>query len=314
MPKLGLPITPPNTATPESVEIVRHSEMADFRQCPLKWWLKWVQQWNPRETSEASTMGTAWHEVMAHHHRFLQQAPPNMDTMEVRRALGPVFDYFQETDFYDRLVWMYDGYLEKYGLDPDWEILEFETTQTVQMMPGVLYEWTTDVLVLDIRLNKIQVVDAKSTKNPLRKIDTDLSDQLGLYVKAQSLRGDYLVMGGITDQARTEKLKRPMTLDERFARIPTYRSAIELDNIWLDAKRTVRKMLEYRESGEIPYSAPDPRICGWKCDFVESHLILRKTPESKWEQRLGPLMRSKGLEQKEVPRGSDRAYTKSTLA
>jgi hypothetical protein len=205
---------------------------------------------------------------------------------------------------------MYEGYNQLYGLDEQWEVIEFESTLTVPMMPGVLYEWTTDLLVFDHGLQKLRVVDAKSTKNPLRKIDTDLSDQLGLYIKAQTLRGTP-VADGITNQARTEKLKRPMTLDERFARIPTYRSPVELDNIWYDAQTTVRKMLEAQAEGIFPHSNPDPRVCGWKCDFVEAHLILRKTPRTKWESRLGPLMRTQGLVQKEVPRGSDTDLTTS---
>jgi hypothetical protein len=102
-----------------------------------------------------------------------------------------------------------------------------------------------------------------------------------------------------------------MTLEERYAQISAYKSQIELDNIWDDAKKTIREILRCRESGEDPYSAPDPRICTWKCDYVETHLILRKTPKHKWEQRLGPLMRTRGFEQKEAPRGSDRATFKA---
>jgi hypothetical protein len=132
----------------------------------------------------------------------------------------------------------------------------------------------------------------------------DLSDQIGLYVKAQTLRGQP-VADGLVNQVRTEKLKRPMTLDERNARLSAYKSPIELDNIWNDAKKVVRRILEVRESGEIPYSGPDPRVCSWKCDYKETHLILRKTPESKWASRVESLLRMKGFRQGQVPRGSD---------
>lgn len=268
---------------------------------PLKWWLKWVQRWNPSEHSEASTLGTAWHVVMAHHYGTLQDEA----YADVHGNAYDALNFYNNEEFFDRLFWMYEGYRE-YWAEADllWEIIEFESTQTVEIMPGVLYEWTTDLLVFDKQLRKLRVVDAKSTKNPLRKIDTDLSDQLGLYIKAQTLRGKP-VADGITNQARTEKLKRHMTFEERYARIPTYRSPIELDNIWYDAQRTIKAMLRIQDEGEAPYSAPDPRVCSWKCDFVEAHLVLRKTHRDKWDSRLGPLMRTKGLVQKDVPRGSD---------
>lgn len=274
--------------------------MADFRQCPLKWWLKWVQRWNPSETSEASTLGTAWHVVMAHHYGTLQDEA----YADVHGSAYDAVMFYRAEPFYEKLVWMYEGYVERYGHDPQWEIIEFESTQTVEIMPGVLYEWTTDLLVFDKTVGKLRVVDAKSTRHQLRKIDSALSDQLGLYIKAQTLRGKP-VADGVINQARTEKLKRHMTMEERFARIPDYRSPIELDNIWYDAQRTIRAMLRMQDEGEMPYSAPDPRVCDWKCDFVEAHLVLRKTHRDKWDSRLGPLMRTKGLVQKDVPRGSD---------
>lgn len=292
--------TKPTTTTIGPDVVIRHSEISDFRQCPMKWWLKWVQKWNPAETSEASTLGTAWHHVMHRHYGALKDD----GYAEVHGNGWDAVKYYEGSDFYDRLSWMLEGYQEKNGLDDQWEILDFESTKTVEILPGIQYEWTTDLLVLDRSLNRVRVVDHKSTKNPLRKIDTDLSDQLGLYINAE-IRSGRDVVDGITNQARTEKLKRAMTLDERFARIPTYRPPVELDNIWYDAQRTIQHILQFRDGGEMPYSSPDPRVCSWKCDFVEAHLILRKTPRAKWDSRLGPLMRTKGLVQGEVPRGSD---------
>lgn len=293
---------------PRPPVVVRHSEMADFRQCPLKWWFKWMGSWQTKEAGEASSLGTAWHEVMAHHYELLQKYQRAGRVLPVETLRGEtelVIEYFKETSHYDQLIWMYDGYIQNYGVDPQWEILEFESTQTVEILPGIDYEWTTDVLVLDYQVNKQRVVDHKSTSNQLRKGDVDLSDQLGLYIKAQTLRGAP-VADGIVSQSRTKRLVRPMTLDERYQRIASYRSPIELDNIWADARQVIRQILQYRETGEIPYSAPDPRVCSWKCDYIEPHLILRKTHPDKWAERVAPLLRTKGFEQKAVPRGSER--------
>lgn len=309
MPRLTTtPKTRPAEVTPKAeLEVIRHSELADFRQCPLKWWLKWYHSYQAT-SSLASSLGTAWHDVMAAHYGEvfrLQQQGLQASVTDCRAVVSKTIGHYRETPHYDQLVWMYDGYLEFWMTDDGWDIIEYETTQTVEILPGIQYEWTTDLLVYDRRLHKQRLVDHKSTKNALRKTDVDLSDQLGLYIKAQTLRGQK-VADGVVNQVRTEKLKRPMTLEERNARLPSYRSPVELDNIWEDARRTARKILEYRQSGEIPYSAPDPRTCDWKCEYKETHLILRKTPESKWGSRVGSLLRMKGLSQGEVPRGSDR--------
>lgn len=275
----------------------------------MKWWLKWVNRWQSADSS-ASSLGTAWHEVMAHHYGEIQkwqQGGHTPTTAAVAESVEPVFQYYKATAHYDTLNWMYDGYLRHWGVDPDWEVVEFESTQQVEVSPGLWYEWTTDVLVRDHTLNKLRVVDHKSTSSQLRRGEVDLSDQLGLYVCAQNMRG-VRVADGVISQARTEKLKRPMTLEERYQRMPSYRSPVELENIWDDMKKVVRLLLEFRQTPEVsPYSAPDPRVCSWKCDFLEAHLILRKMPQAKWGQRLTPLLRSHGFNKGDAPRGSDRS-------
>lgn len=291
--------------------MIRHSEVADFRQCPMKWWLKWVNRWQSGD-SVASSLGTAWHTVMATHYGIIQrwqESGHSPGLIVVGKEVEPAIEYFHGTDHYDKLIWMYDGYLDHWGVDPDWEIVEYESTQQVEISPGLWYEWTTDVLVRDHTLNKLRVVDHKSTSSQLRKGEVDLSDQLGLYIRAQNMRG-VRVADGVISQARTEKLKRPMTLEERYQRMPSYRSPVELENIWDDMLEVVRVMLEYRRTPEVPpYSSPDPRVCSWKCDFLEAHLILRKMPKAKWGQRLIPLLQNHGFRQGDVPRGSDRLIT-----
>lgn len=309
MPKLTTtPRAQPADGPPSAgMELVRHSELADFRQCPLKWWVKWYLSYQQIKASAPSDLGTAWHHIMAVHYGWiykLQQDGLLPPVEDLRGVVSVAIEHYKQTPHYDQLAWMYDGYLERYGNDPGWEIVEFESTQRVEMMPGIWYEWTTDVLVRDSALRKLRVVDHKSTRHALRQGEVDLSDQIGLYIKAQTLRGQ-AVADGLINQVRTEKLKRPMTLDERCARMSSYRSPVELDNIWNDAKKTVRAILAVRESGEIPYSAPDPRVCNWKCDFKETHLILRKTPEARWKDRLPALLRMRGFRQGQVPRGSD---------
>lgn len=293
--------------------VVRHSRIATYRQCPLKEHLEWRGQWRQKEDSYASSLGTIWHYLMAQHYRGLRAYQHNgakaIDPL--RTVSEPVWEWLKEwygkSKHIEILEWMYKGHLDAHGMDEHWVILEVEQTDTVPLMPGFLYEWTTDLLVLDKTVNAIRIVDQKSTSSKLRSVDIDLSDQLGLYIAATRRRSRpeaRRVLDGVISQAITAKLKRHQTLEERYQRPTSYRTDIELENIWEDACKTVRAMYSLPD-GEVPYSSPDPRTCSWKCDFVEPHLILRKTAASKWDRVIPPLMRSQGFVQKEAPRGSD---------
>jgi hypothetical protein len=123
-------------------------------------------------------------------------------------------------------------------------------------------------------------------------MDIDLSDQFGLYTVAWRRLGRS-IRGQLVNQAKTKPLKRAMTMEERFVRTPSIRTAIELRNVELDAVRTIRAMLS-PANVEAPYSAPDPRSCGWKCDFKEPHLKLRRM---KPETDRAKVLRAFGLEQ-----------------
>lgn len=286
--------------------VIRHSEIADFRQCPLKHRLGWTEGWHApaRESGGARDLGSSWHEVM----RVRYEAIKNGEIDEA--VLGELASYEIEkahSELRETLYWMYDGYVEKYGVDPDLEILSVEEILQVPFhdeddrplvieVDGVrrpiLYSWRTDVLARIRSLRGIFVIDHKSTANPLGQVDIDLSDQFGLYTVAwrrlgENIRGQYI------NQVKTAKLKRPMTLDERFDRKPSIRTPTELRAIELDAVDTIYAMLSPRNRRRS-YSNPDPRTCGWKCDFKEPHLRLRRNADPR---KVYAILRSFGLEQ-----------------
>lgn len=277
--------------------VVRGSEIADFRDCPLKHKLGWLDGWHSpaREAGGARELGTVWHNVLKIRYRYLQMCQEIGDEpveseieVQVRQAMHEAHSELRET-----LFWMYDGYREMYGWDRGWKILSVEQTlqvpfhdkddkplriidpRTGKSRP-VLYSWTTDILAFVPMYRALMVIDTKSTSQPLGQVDIDLSDQFGLYTVAW-LRLGKKIRGQLVNQAKTKALKRPMTLDERFVRTPSIRTPIELRNLELDAVRTVKAMYSEANLLDGPYSSPDPRSCGWKCDFKEPHLKLRRT-------------------------------------
>lgn len=299
------------------VFVVRHSELKDFAQCPLKHRFAWVEGYRSPD-SEASSLGTAWHLVMANHYRAIKQLQDEAGEcawldmgMQIEENHGQISKFIRarfEGEMRDTLTWMYDGYVEKWGLDPHWRVLSVEQTLIVPFVEPTghrsryRYQWTTDLLVQDMELagEPLVVIDHKSTKNPIGRVDIDLDDQYGNYTWAWRRSGKPVLMQ-VCNQAKTAKLKRPMTLQERFSRTPGYRTDRELIEIEQDSLAKA-KASRTKANRERPYSAVDPRVCGWKCDYTEVHLALRKGAVG-WNQ-LPLLMKMHGLEERDAPSGA----------
>jgi len=291
--------------------VIRHSEISDFRDCPLKHQLAWVKGWwSPeREANGKRELGTIWHAVMQIRYQHIRDCAAQGSPVHEDELADLVADTIEETnpEQTETLWWMYDGYVEKYGLDSELEVLSVEERLVVPFhdeddrplvieVDGVrrpiLYSWTTDVLARIRSMRGIFVVDHKSTAQPMGQMDIDLSDQFGLYTVAWKRLGEN-VRGQLVNQVKTKQLKRPMTLDERFDRKYSIRTPAELRAIELDAVDTIYAMLSPRNR-KRPYSAPDPRSCGWKCDFKEPHLRMRRNTDPR---KVDGILRSFGLEQ-----------------
>lgn len=294
--------------------VVRHSELRDFRQCPLKHKLAWFDGWHDptRELGGARHLGTLWHLVLKAH--YMEIALHQRDGYEavpaaVEEVVGHVLYKECPRDMREQLAWMYDTYLLKWGYDPHWTVIAVEQTMRVPLldwdnkgrplelqvngvMRPVWYEWTSDVLVEDAEMGGEFVVDNKSTAQPLGKQDIDLDDQFGLYTLGWQRLGRN-VRGQWINQTKTKKLKREMTPDECNDRVPSIRTPTELKSIEMDAIDTIAAMYGERNLRR-PYSNPDPRSCGWKCDFKEPHLRLRRNRDPK---KVDPMLRSFGLQQ-----------------
>jgi hypothetical protein len=290
--------------------VIRHSELAAFRECPLKHKLAWVDGWwSPeREANGKRELGQIWHEVLKIRYQHIrdcavQGVPPNEDELQELVADTIEVTNPEQTE---TLWWMYDGYVEKYGLDPELEVLSVEERLKVPFhdeddkplvieVDGVrrpiLYSWTTDLLARIRSMRGVFVVDHKSTGQPLGQMDIDLFDQFGLYTVAWQRLGEK-VRGQLVNQVKTKRLKRPMTLSERYDRKYSIRTPAELRAIELDAVDTIYAMLSPRNRRR-PYSVPDPRSCGWKCDFKEPHLRLRRNTDPR---KVNGILKSFGLE------------------
>lgn len=280
-----------------------YSEIDTFRQCPLKWHLAYRQRWSkPAREGGPLARGLLWHQVMDVHYSTLKAAThptvgsaltrSEVKMMErnilaiCRKAVDPLLsdpESGEQTEDQELIQWMYEGYVQAYGADPGWEILEVEVKIVVPLyfkrLTRFRLKTKIDLIVRDRDTGDVWIIDHKTGGNLPGQMDLDLDDQFGLYEIAwnrqRHIRGERLILGTIHNAARTQRNKSPMTLESRFDRTPMNRTPIELRNIEMDAVRTLRAAYG-APNLEAPYSSPDPRQCGWKCDFTDAHLIARK--------------------------------------
>lgn len=269
------------------IVVVSYSELDTFRQCPLKHLWAYKQRWkkDPGEDSPL-TKGSAWHLMMETHYGVLRTHPGALD--EAREAVLPLI---ADDPNRDLLEWMYDGYVEHWGTDPDFKTLGLEIPFQVPLptpegKPSHYHiKGKIDRLMRSKRTGGLWIEDHKSCSNLPTEFELQLDDQFGLYTWVLRELG-HPVMGSVHSAARTTrnvgdfpnppKGKRPQRLDQRFNRTYLNRTDRELDNIARDAYAAARNA--YPPKGkELPlYSSPDPRQCGWKCDYKEAHLMARE--------------------------------------
>jgi hypothetical protein len=281
---------------------VSYSELDAYRQCPLKWALGYSQLWT-RVPGEGSPLarGGLWHRVMQTHYeairagrtapdghwvehpsaatgqRILEQAAQAASLLLVDQATG------EQTEDQVLLSWMYQGYLDRYGLDEPWEVVAVERAgQTRLRTPRggasrFVLKYKMDLVVRDHDTSgaPFKIVDHKSTADFSREKEIDLDDQFGLYTWAFERETGVRAHAVVRSDARTRRNKAPMSLADRFNRVSTHRSERELANIALDAYHTARAAYGAQRE-QLVHSSPAPDRCTWRCDFLEAHLALRK--------------------------------------
>lgn len=281
----------PSKVEPGDV-VITHSELDTFRQCPLKHHLAYVRRWErPPGPGQALTIGTLWHTVMQTYYEVLRDVPAGertadlLDRAQRRADLVHLIDAHGNRSPDQELVsWMLDGYRRMWGVEREWEIIAVEQTMRLRIVeptsgrPSKYHlQFKADLLVWDLALRAPVLIDHKSAGNFSRPNEVAISDQFGLYTWAMRELG-VPVLQSIRNDARTQRNvgdlrgEKPMALDTRFQRIPSYRTEVELQSLLVDAISTA----EVAYSGQPVYSSPDPNTCSWKCSFLGAHLLQRK--------------------------------------
>lgn len=267
---------------------VSYSELSTYRQCPHKHHLAYIERWDRDEASPALTRGRMFHEMLAIHYKGIQAGAPLSDVANV--VLGNLDQECQDEEMHELLSWMYLGYLEHYSNDRNWTVLEVEKTDEVWLLTeegshlqrighyrggsvgrsSYRLKMIVDLLVKDEQ-GRVWLVDHKTNADFPSELGLDLDDQFSLYAWGLGQRG-YNIHGVVYNCIRTRRNKTLMTPEERFKRIPMYRTPEQLINTAQDAYRTTRRM----RSADFTERATDSDRCQWRCSYTEACLWGRK--------------------------------------
>lgn len=244
------------------------SEIDTARHCLRKHHLKYKERWVSTKSAGARDLGIYWHELMEDLYTTGDPEAPVAKLREWTEAYPG-----EETN--DTLAWMLTGYYEKWGLgDPLWtNNVAFVEVEIRVDLPDVGYGPLELLGYIDLGVDlhqKLWVVDHKSGKDAPKPQDLEMADQWTLYVWALREMG-YDVFGSVHNYARTERLKRDMTLEERFARIPIHRTQREVEQVAREA--AIQAWLAKIDNG-APRSPGE--MCFRRCDFVDACIADRR--------------------------------------
>lgn len=275
---------------------VSNSELETYRQCRLKHQIQYYERWRTDEEHPALARGTLFHSVMEKHYGQIAQRREDGETIDSEAMAQDLFlsvapllyeeGTGNQTEQQEIVEWIYRGYVECYGLDPEWEIVGIEVPLNVPL----LYEdgsptrfalsGTADLVVRDHGYGGgLWIVDHKTCKD-LPKKDFDMEDQTAIYTYLLRESG-MDIRGAIYNHCRTYKLKsRAMGMDERFKRTHTIRQSRELRtcvNELIELMDEAYDRLErYGDAVRDAPRTPDGERCDWKCNLTEACLAGRK--------------------------------------
>lgn len=283
---------------------LRYSELATLADCQLKYKLGYAEGLT-MPSKPRLVLGSAFHALMEGHYKALAVADAAgevRDPVRARRGAARYLVAYRGTadgrqitdDMYLQLRWMYDGFVEKWGMDPEYDrIVAVEGRRVVPLVSHmgvrVLFATTVDLIVHHRTYDRYLIVDHKTLSGrDAGKASTQKENQLdpqrAAYSATYCLKGpkkDRLpIFGALHNTIRTDQLKRTMLLDERYGRGPVYYNEKQLEATWIEVQNLARDAVEIRLGrgrAKRMYSSPNPQECGWKCQFKEVHLTAIAT-------------------------------------
>lgn len=291
---------------PPRILTLRYSELATLADCQLKYKLAYAERLT-NTSKPRLVLGTAFHALLEGHYKSFREddnrkQPRNL--AKAREAAGAQLNAYIRShredarhindEMLELLRWMYAGYVERWGDDPQYK--SFPVIEEERVVPlishlgvKVLLRVTADLVVYHRDYDRYLIVDHKTLSGrdagkAATAKENWLDPQRLAYSAAYSLQGPKKgrlpIFGAVHNTVRADKLKREMILDERFGRAAVYFNETELRAGWEELRNLAKDAVEIRLGRGRAlrmYASPDPQTCAWKCQFKEVHLTARAT-------------------------------------
>lgn len=293
--------------------IVSWSEIDAGRQCKLKHYMAYDQRWTkPVADDSPLGKGVLYHALLETHFRtiyghqeFTEGGKVKWDVSEdemLRHCASEVSKFLADKlkegvdpNVLDLLQWMYDGYIEMWGIDEDHDIIGVETTHLAPLGNIVIGERIVPV-TLKFKIDRtirdkwghVRVIDEKSHGQLPSDHDYDFLDQFGLYVWGLRKLG-INVRGAIHSASKTKRNQGDIfkpgqpgyksnmkitELDARFKRTPIHYTDAQLKDVARCALDDIQEL--YSKANRHQRQADSDR-CKWRCSFTEACLFERRT-------------------------------------
>lgn len=233
-------LEPSETALSSGMPVVSYSEIDTARQCLHKHELAYKDRWRKDTDSPALTTGTQVHSLLELHYHEISEGYDPTDLVAETLSQWH-YERLIDDERFLLLQWIYEGYVEQWGLDLDWTLKGIELKFVVELPPapatGNVYGFKgyIDLVPCD-RTRRTWVVDHKTSasRGPSEK-QLDLSDQFVMYSYALREMG-IKTHGGLHNWINTKMNKNPssQSLDSRFKRTRIARTDKEIDLVALD--------------------------------------------------------------------------------
>jgi hypothetical protein len=272
-----------------------YSELSDLRQCPHKWQMGWQERWSSPNLGSARQQGLAWHGLVERYWGLrVSGTGPRKAARLVREELlaDPPLSPEQEL-----LLWMFEGYVDHWGNDREWIVVEVEQRREVPIAANLILKTRCDLVVKMRSTGRLWLLDSKTGKNIATEDELQFHLEMALYTWGLREAG-LPIWGTIYDQVRTFRYKdeRKQDLEDRHRRTLIRHLDSELEIIRNDAVRDMQQALiqgwpaggrGVRARLDQPRHIDSER-CRWRCDFRDSCLAgMRGQDERQFMRDLG---------------------------
>lgn len=272
--------------------LISNSQVDSFTRCRMMWHAKYILRLRPPETSLRLTIGSAWHLVLRfYRHALMLTGGDRGAAIEAARfAMANIREFIPGIDrdekAAERLPWMLEGYLEVHA-DTDADRWEYLTVEHEFVAPigtgGLQFGGYVDYIKRDKETGVVVAGDTKSMAKAVDSASTGteitFTPQFMRYMAAMARAGEYQPTRFEWDAARTDMLKRKMTIEERIGRISETPKPAALDAAWAELESLVAEIALAR-AGESPIYGSIDSTCSWRCDYHRAHVEASVTGDS----------------------------------